>query len=174
VIGSDRHGDEVIGEQQKDDQGGCDHEGMREEEGQGEEPRHLDRLDDLVERVGVHALVDAAARLDGGQDVEQTGCGQHDAGGGPGHIRRGGDGDADLGLLERGCVVHAVAGHTHDVPGSLQGLDEMQLVLGKDARQDRALRVERRTLGRERGGIAHQACDADLFRNGAPSRPYRR
>lgn len=45
-------------------------------------------------------------------------------------------GDADIGLLQRGRVVHAVAGHGHDMPGLLKQRDECQLGLGRDAGED--------------------------------------
>ena len=41
-------------------------------------------------------------------------------------------GDADVGRLERRGVVHAVAGHGDDVAVSLEGVDDPQLVLGRD------------------------------------------
>ena len=41
--------------------------------------------------------------------------------------------DADVGLLERGRVVHAVAGHGDDVAARLQRLDQPQFLLGRDA-----------------------------------------
>ena len=48
---------------------------------------------------------------------------------------RSGDshGDADVGLLERGRIVHAVAGHRHDVTSLLQRRDDTQLVGGRNA-----------------------------------------
>ena len=44
--------------------------------------------------------------------------------------------DADVGLLERGRVVDAVAGHRDDLAIALQRLDDAQLVLGGHARVD--------------------------------------
>ena len=41
------------------------------------------------------------------------------------------DGDADVGLLQRGRVVHAVAGHAHHVVALLQDGPELVLVLGE-------------------------------------------
>ena len=53
-------------------------------------------------------------------------------GGGACRIGGAGDGHADVGLLERGGVVDAVAGHGHAVAGVLQGLDDAVLVFGED------------------------------------------
>ena len=44
----------------------------------------------------------------------------------------GAHGDADVGGLDRGCVVDAVAGHGDDLALLLQGLDQQHLVLGCD------------------------------------------
>ena len=40
---------------------------------------------------------------------------------------------ADVGLLQRRGVVHAVAGHRHHLAAGLEGLDDPQLVLRRDA-----------------------------------------
>ena len=54
------------------------------------------------------------------------------------HVRAGDPHrDADVGRLERGGVVHAVAGHRDDLPVRLQRVDDAQLVLGRDAGVDR-------------------------------------
>ena len=44
--------------------------------------------------------------------------------------------DADVGGLERGRVVDAVAGHRDDLAHRLQRLRDAHLVLGNDARED--------------------------------------
>ena len=44
-------------------------------------------------------------------------------------------GDADVGLLERGRVVDAVARHRHDGPAGLERAHDTQLVLGTGARE---------------------------------------
>ena len=43
-----------------------------------------------------------------------------------------GDGDAAVGLLQRGGVVDAVAGHADDVAALLEDVDDVELVLGED------------------------------------------
>jgi hypothetical protein len=42
-------------------------------------------------------------------------------------------GDADVGLLQRRGVVHAVAGHRHHLALRLQGAHQAQLLFGFDA-----------------------------------------
>ncbi len=84
------------------------------------------RLDEVV--------VDAAAFLDGGGDGGEVVVGQHDirrllGDGGTGDAH----GDADVALLERRRVVDPVARHGHDLVVGLQGLDESELVFGRDA-----------------------------------------
>src|SRR5690606_24836529 len=48
-------------------------------------------------------------------------------------------GDADVGALERWGVIHAVAGHAHDVAVGLECVDDAQLVLWGDAGEHRRL-----------------------------------
>lgn len=45
-------------------------------------------------------------------------------------------GNADVGLLERRCVVHAAAGHRDDVPARLERLHEPELLLRRNAGED--------------------------------------
>src|SRR3546814_16125554 len=57
--------------------------------------------------------------------------------------------DADIGRLERGRVVDAIAGHRHGHTIALQGLDDAQLVLGIDTRvhrEDRKSAVEGKSV----------------------------
>ena len=67
--------------------------------------------------------------------TERPGRHQHDVGGGARRVGRAGDGDAGIRLLQGWRVVHAVAGHANDVVPSLQHLDDVELVLGKDLRE---------------------------------------
>ena len=46
-------------------------------------------------------------------------------------VCRAGNGDAAVGLFQRGSVVHAVAGHADDVAALLQHVDDVELVLGE-------------------------------------------
>ena len=81
---------------------------------------------------------------------------------------RAGDahGDADVGLLERRRVVHAVAGHGHDVALLAQDVHEVDLVLGRDAGEDAdAVDLAHRLLvaqGAEVGAGHGAALDAQL------------
>ena len=93
--------------------------------------RHLEA--DVAHQV----VVERAAELDGLDDRREVVVGEDhhrgllgDLGAGDAH------GDADVGLLERRRVVHAVAGHGHDVALALQDVDEADLVLGRDAGDD--------------------------------------
>ena len=64
--------------------------------------------------------------------TDSPGVDQHDRRRGAGGIRRAGDGDAAIGLLERRGVVHPVAGHAHDVTVLLQHVDNVEFVLRED------------------------------------------
>ena len=44
--------------------------------------------------------------------------------------------DADVGLAQRGRVVHAVARHRHDVPARLKARDDAELLLGGHPGED--------------------------------------
>ena len=57
---------------------------------------------------------------------------QHDSRGRPRRIRRAGDGDAAIGLLQRRGVVHPIAGHADDVAALLQDIDNVEFVFRKD------------------------------------------
>ena len=57
--------------------------------------------------------------------------------------------DADVRLAQRGRVVHAVARHRDDVAAALERLDDAQLLLRRDAREDaHRLDAARRAPGR--------------------------
>ncbi len=87
-----------------------------------------DELGEVVE--------DAATLLDRGLDGGEVVVGQDHVGGVLGHVGPGDPhGDADIRLLERGRVVHAVAGHRDHVAARLERLHEAQLLLGRHARE---------------------------------------
>ena len=115
------------------------HEGRKVElEEEGAEGRAEDDADGRgrgVDRVRLHALEDDAALADGLDDRRQAGLGEHDVRRAARRIRRALDGDADVGLAECGSVVGAVAGHRRQVALGLQRLDDLELVLRKDARE---------------------------------------
>ncbi|EXI66264.1 MAG: hypothetical protein AW07_04610 [Candidatus Accumulibacter sp. SK-11] len=88
-----------------------------------------DKLDDVV--VDGASFLDSAH--DGGEVVvgEHQGCGLlRDRGAGDAH------GDADVGGFQRRGIIDAVAGHRDDMAARLQGLDDAQLVFGRDAGED--------------------------------------
>ena len=107
------------------------------DEGRGghhDDLRHVarDREHDEAAQVVVDHAPFLHRRHDGGEVVVE----QHhvcrllrDVGAGDPH------GHADVRPLERRCVVHAVAGHGHDVPSPWSAADDPQLVLGRDARE---------------------------------------
>ena len=96
-----------------------------------EEARHLEA--DVAHQV----VVQGAALLDGLDDGREVVVGQDhhrgllgDLGAGDAH------GHADVGHLERRRVVHAVAGHGHDVALAAEDLHQADLVLGRDPGDD--------------------------------------
>ncbi len=104
-------------------QGGSQHRENRADVG-GELEAH--ELDDVV--------VHHAAFLDGLDDGGEVVVGQHQ---GRRFLGHGGAGDAhrhaDVGGLQRGCVVDAVAGHRGDMAVGFERLDDLHLVRGRDA-----------------------------------------
>ena len=73
-----------------------------------------------------------AALLDGGDDGGEVVVEQHEVGGLAGDVGAAAPHrDADVGRLEGRAVVHAVAGHRHDVAPRSQRLGDPQLVLGR-------------------------------------------
>ena len=87
-----------------------------------------------VEQILADVVVDAAAFLDRLDDAGEVVVGQHHVGGLLGDVGAGdAHGDADVGGLERGRVVDAVAGHGDDMALALQRADDAQLVFGIDA-----------------------------------------
>ena len=99
---------------------------------QRHEEQHAQRLGDAVDGVAVHPLEDAAALLDRVDDHRQAGREQHDRCGSACRVCGAGDGDAAVGFLQRGCVVHTVAGHADDVAALLKNIDNVEFVLGED------------------------------------------
>ena len=116
----------------------------------GQGPDHeRGQLGDVVGEVVGEEAADVGERrpplLDGGDDGGEVVVEQHEVGGLAGDVGAGAaHGDADVGRLERGAVVHAVAGHGDDVAPGLQGAGDAQLVLGRDAGHDHAVVVEQR------------------------------
>ena len=85
--------------------------------------QELDGLADVV--------VNAAAFLDRADDRGKVVVREHHVGHVFRHVRTGdAHADADVGGLDGGRVVHAVAGHGGDVPGVAPGVDDARFVLG--------------------------------------------
>ena len=110
----------------------------RAEQDRGQQDQRLARVgrqrpDDELGEV----VEDAAAFLHGGLDGGEVVVGEDHGGRAFRHVGAGdAHGHADVGLLERGRVVHAVAGHGDDVAARLQRLHEAELLLGRDAGED--------------------------------------
>lgn len=79
--------------------------------------------------VVLHSLEDGTAGEHGTDDDAEPGFSEHNVRSTPGGISGVGDGDSDVRLLQRRCVVHAVPGHPADVLPLLQFLDNLVLVL---------------------------------------------
>ena len=82
-------------------------------------------------------VVDDAAGLDGGDDRGEVVVGEHHRRCFPGDVGAGlAHRDADVGAPQRWGVVDAIAGHRDDVTFGLQLLGDVQLRLGRRARED--------------------------------------
>jgi hypothetical protein len=76
-----------------------------------------------------------AALADGSHDAGKAVVQQHQRGGLARHVGAAlAHGNAHVGGLERGRIVHAVAGHGHHLAAGAQQLHQAQLVLGLEAR----------------------------------------
>jgi hypothetical protein len=73
---------------------------------------------------------DLAGHDDGGDQHGEAGLGEHNVCGGARGVGGALDGDADIGALEGGRVVDAVAGHAHSKALLAQRLNDAVLVLG--------------------------------------------
>ena len=105
---------------------------VEDQDRQRHEQQHAQRLGDAVDRVAVHPLEDLAALLDRVDDHRQAGRHQHDGRRRARRVGRARNGDAAVGLLQRGGVIHPVAGHADDVAALLQDIDDVELVFGED------------------------------------------
>ena len=104
---------------------------VEDQDRQRHEQQHAQRLGDAVDRVAVHPLEDAAALLDRVDDHRQAGRHQHDGRRRARRVRRARNGDAAVGFLQRGRVIHPVAGHADDVAALLQHIHDVELMFGK-------------------------------------------
>ena len=86
--------------------------------------------------VGGDASVDVAAQVDGAHEGGEVVVGQHDLRRLLGHLRAAAHGDADVGLLEGGRVVHRVAGHRDHFTRLLHEPRQPQLVLRRHPAED--------------------------------------
>ncbi|KAI3481410.1 hypothetical protein L1887_56237 [Cichorium endivia] len=120
------HGDQRLGQSQHHRQ---------------EDRHHLANVarDEVADKA-LHVVEDRSAllhgRLDGGKVVVR----QHHVRRQLGHVGAGTHGDTNVGLLERGRVVDAVAGHGDHEALALEQVDELRLVRGLDAREEAGAR----------------------------------
>ena len=98
---------------------------------QRHEEQHAQGLGDAVDGITVHPLENAAALLDRINDHGQTWRCQHNGGCRARCIRRTRNGDAAVGFLQRGSVIHPVACHADDVAAFLQDIHNVEFVFGK-------------------------------------------
>ncbi len=101
---------------------------VKDQDRQGHEQQYAQRLGDAVDRIAVHALENFPALLYGIDDHRQSLRHQHDVGRSPRRVVRAGNGDAAVGLLKRGGVVHPIAGHADHVAALLQNIYDVELV----------------------------------------------
>ena len=131
-----------------------------------------DLLVDGVQRIGQYPLKNNPPLLDRRDDAGKAGVGQHHACGGLGDIRRRGHRNPDLGLAKRWRIIGAVAAHSDRVTGVLIGLDQIELIFGQDAGEDRVV-LEANAI-REAAWRTERAVKTDGTRDReAPSRARR-
>ena len=117
--------------------------GAQERRDEPEQDAHLEP--DVAHQV----VVDGATHADRLDDGREVVVGQDHDRGFLGHLgARDAHGHADVGLLERRRVVHAVTGHGHDVALRLEHVHQVDLVLGRDAGDDADVVDGRGDLGR--------------------------
>ena len=97
--------------------------------------RICDRARDPVDAVVLHPLEDHPAVDDRVDDHREAGRHQHNVRRRARRVGRAVHGDADVGLLERGRVVDAVARHADREAALLQHVDDRELVLGHHLRE---------------------------------------
>jgi hypothetical protein len=106
--------------------------------------RHAEHVAEVGAGPHQHVLGDvddgAPALPDGVAQDAQVLVEQDDLGGFLGDVGRGVDREADVGRVQRGRVVDAVAEEAHGVPEPLQGQDQAVLLLRRDAAEQRARR----------------------------------
>ncbi|TKW54492.1 hypothetical protein CTA1_5030 [Colletotrichum tanaceti] len=125
-------------------------------------------LGDVAGQDVQHELLDvvkhAAALLDGVEDRGEVVVGEDYVRGLLGHVGAAlSHGDADIGALQTGGVVDAVARHGHEAPAPVQGLDHAHLCLGGAAGDDQGqvgelVNVVVRELVKVVGGHDHGLC----------------
>ena len=135
VVVGDRQDRGVVEQGEHHDHDRGDGKEVEHDDRQRHEQQHAQRLRDAVHRVAVHPHEDFAAFLDRVDDHRQARRHQHDGGRRPRGVGRAGDREAAIGLLQRGRVVDAVAGHADDVVMLLHDIDDVEFVLREHLRE---------------------------------------
>ncbi|KAH6608110.1 hypothetical protein Trco_004423 [Trichoderma cornu-damae] len=97
-----------------------------------QEDLHVQGQGDTVDDVGVHAVEDLTGGLESVNDGAEARGKEDNVGGGAGGIGGTLDGNASVGLLQRGSVVDTVTSHGNEVATLLENLDDGVLVLGEN------------------------------------------
>ena len=101
---------------------------IKDQDRQSHEEQHAQCFGDAIDGIAVHALEDATTLLD---DYGQAGRQEHDGRRCSSGVGRAGNRDATVRFLQRGGVIHPIAGHTDDVSVLLQDVDNVVFVFGE-------------------------------------------
>jgi hypothetical protein len=99
--------------------------------GWGTEEQNAKRLGDPVDRITVHPLDNSAGLLDRVDDHRKPRGQKHGRRSRARGVRRPRNGDAAVGQFQSRGIVHAVAGHAHEVAAPLKDIDDLELVFWK-------------------------------------------
>ena len=139
------------------------------------EKHRVDRLGDEQVRDALDVCDHPPALGDDAWHVRELVVEKHNLRDGPRRGRAVAHRDADVGVLQRERVVHAVAGHRDHVTASLQRRDDRPLLLRRDPAEDaRRVRAPEQALRDHSGARARRpACRRRQGRlAGPPRRPY--
>lgn len=151
IVDCDDERGDIVEEGDDDDELGGQREGQARDR-EEEKDEEVDGRRDTVEGIAAHALENHARGLDGVDDGGQTLGEQNNVGRRASSVRAAVDGDADVGLLERGSVVDTVTSHTDEHVLLLQELDHAELVLGDDLRKTVGVEAAKMNLFFRRDG----------------------
>ncbi len=131
VVG-DGHDGHIVEKGQQNDHHRSDGVEVVGQHGRHHEHHDANGFSDAVDGVAVHALENAPRLFHRLDDGGQPRRGENERGGRACRVGGARDGDAHIGLFQRGGIVDAVAGHGHAMPRVLQRLDDAVFVFGED------------------------------------------